>query len=80
MFAALGADLRAADLKHGYTAVRGTSYAVPTVAVLLAASVSTPGRQAALGAIDRLAQSAIHLGAPGRDLTYGFGLVGDENR
>ena len=79
-FAALGADLGAADLKHGYAPVRGTSYAAPTVAALLAAAVSAPGRQAALDAIEHLAQSAIHLGAPGRDLTYGFGLVGDEIR
>jgi hypothetical protein len=80
MFAALGADLEAADLKHGYAPVRGTSYAAPTVAALLAAPLSVPDRQGALAAIDRLAQSAIHLGSPGRDLTYGFGLVGSTNR
>lgn len=79
MFAALGADLKAADLKHGYESVRGTSYAAPTVAALLAKAVTAPGRQAALEAIGQLAQSAMHLGAPGRDLTYGFGLVGGEN-
>ncbi|HTV97835.1 MAG TPA: S8 family serine peptidase [Steroidobacteraceae bacterium] len=80
MFAAPGADLEAADLKHRYAAVRGTSYAAPTVAALLAGPLSSPDREAALAAIDRLAQSAIHLGAPGRDLTYGFGLVGSADR
>jgi hypothetical protein len=80
MFAALGADLEAADLKHGYAPVRGTSYAAPTVAALLAAPLSAPDRQGALAAIEGLAQSAIHLGSPGRDLTYGFGLVGSTNR
>jgi subtilisin family serine protease len=80
MFAARGADLGAADLKHGYAPVRGTSYAAPTVAALLAAAVSAPDRQAALEAILEIKQSAIHLGAPGKDLTYGFGLVGEENR
>jgi subtilisin family serine protease len=80
MFAARGADLGAADLKHGYAPVRGTSYAAPTVAALLAAAVSAPDRQAALEAILQLKQSAIHLGAPGKDLTYGFGLVGEKNR
>jgi len=81
MFAALGADLEAADLKHHYVAVRGTSYAAPTVAALLAPSLSLPDRQAALAAIEQLAQSAVHLGvSPGRDLTYGFGLVGGTNR
>jgi hypothetical protein len=27
-----------------------------------------------------LAESAIHLGAPGKDLTYGYGVVGMQNR
>jgi subtilisin family serine protease len=80
MFAALGADLQAADMKHGYASVRGTSFAAPTVAALLAASLPAPDRQAALAAIDRLVEGAIHLGAPGRDLTYGFGLVGGGTR
>ncbi|HLY52559.1 MAG TPA: S8 family serine peptidase [Steroidobacteraceae bacterium] len=80
MFAARGADLTAAGVGHGYVSVRGTSYAAPTVAALLAAPLATPDRAAALAAIDHLAQSAIHLGAPGKDLTYGFGLVGADDR
>jgi hypothetical protein len=79
MFAALGADLKAADVSHGYVSVRGTSFAAPTVAARLAVTLPTPDRPAALAAIDHLAQSAIHLGAPGKDLTYGLGLVGAEN-
>ena len=63
MFAALGADLEAADLKHRYAPVRGTSYAVPTVAALLAAPLSVPDRQAALAAI---------VGSPGVRLTWGL--------
>jgi hypothetical protein len=77
MFAAQGADLKAASLEHGYADVRGTSFAAPTVAALLAAFSSAPDRDAADAAIDALAKSAIHLGSPGRDLTYGFGLVGE---
>lgn len=80
MFAALGADIRAAGLNHDYVSVRGTSYAAPAVAALLAARVSTPDHEAALAAIDDLAQHAIHLGGVGRNLTYGYGLAAAENR
>jgi hypothetical protein len=80
MFAAPGAEMAAASLAHSYAAVRGTSFAAPIVAGLLAASVTTPGTADASAAIDALAHTAIHLGSPGRDLTYGFGLVGAEYR
>jgi subtilisin family serine protease len=80
MFASPGADLAAAGIAHGYAAVRGTSYAAPIVAGLLAASISAPGTDNADAAIGALAKSAIDLGAPGRDLTYGYGLVGAEYR
>jgi subtilisin family serine protease len=76
MFAAMGADLKAANLDHGFSGVRGTSFAAPTVASLLATSLSVPDPQAAQAAIAALAKQAIGLGAPGKDLTYGFGLVG----
>jgi subtilisin family serine protease len=77
MFAAQGADLKAATLEHGYADVRGTSFAAPTVAALLASFSSAPDHHAADAAIDALAKSAIHLGSAGRNLTYGFGLVGE---
>ena len=76
MFAAPGADIRAADLGHRYSTVRGTSFAAPTVAALLAGTVSSPDPDVAQAAIELLAKQAVHLGAPGKDLTYGFGLVG----
>jgi hypothetical protein len=76
MFAARGADLKAAALNHGYVSVRGTSFAAPAVAALLARTVLTPDRKTSIGAIDELAKQAVDLGAPGKDLTYGFGLVG----
>jgi hypothetical protein len=76
MFAAVGADLRAADTGHGYVAVRGTSFAAPIVAALLATRLTSPDASAAAAAVDALAQSAIDLGPPGKDLTYGYGLVG----
>jgi hypothetical protein len=77
MFAAEGAGLKAASADHGYAAVRGTSFAAPTVAALLAGSFPALDREAALAAIDALAQTAVHAGSPGRDLTYGFGIVGE---
>jgi subtilisin family serine protease len=76
MFAARGADISAADIGGKYSAVRGTSFAAPIVAALLAQSVTTPELSRSNAAIEELAQSAIDLGPPGRDLTYGFGLVG----
>jgi subtilase family protein len=77
MFAAAGADLKAASVDHGYAAVRGTSFAAPTVAALLADSFPALDREAALAAIDALARGAVHPGSAGRDLTYGFGIVGE---
>jgi hypothetical protein len=44
----------------------------------LAQTVSAPDVGAGDAAIEALARQAIDLGPPGRDLTYGFGLVGAE--
>ena len=80
MFASPGADLAAANGAHGYAAMRGTSFAAPIVAGLLAAAITTPGLADANAAIEALAHTAKHIGSPGRDLTYGYGLVGAEYR
>jgi subtilisin family serine protease len=80
MFAAPGADLAAAGSDHTYAAVRGTSFAAPFVAALLATGLAEPDATAAAAAIDTLAKTAVDLGPPGRDLTYGFGLVGADYR
>jgi subtilisin family serine protease len=76
MFAAPGADLAAAGDGHTYAAVRGTSFAAPFVAALLAPGLTVPNAADAAAALDALAKTAVDLGPPGRDLTYGFGLVG----
>ena len=76
MFAAPGADLAAAAVGNIYTAARGTSFAAPFVAALLASGLTAPNSADASAAIDALAKTAIDLGPPGRDLTYGFGFVG----
>jgi hypothetical protein len=80
MFASPGADMAAAGNDHTFVDVRGTSFAAPLVAALLAAGLAKPDATAAAAAIDALAKTAVDLGPPGRDLTYGFGLVGADYR
>ncbi|WP_423600628.1 S8 family serine peptidase [Roseateles sp. MS654] len=74
--AARGADLVAAESNgRGYVPVRGTSFAAPLVAGLLAARLPFPDRNASSAAFNALAREALDLGAPGRDEVYGLGLV-----
>ena len=79
-FAAPGADMAAADLSPTFAAVRGTSFAAPIVAGLLASALHEPDRAAATRAIEALASQAVDLGSHGVDKTYGAGLVGDAVR
>lgn len=79
-FAAPGADLRAATLQQAYASVRGTSFAAPVVAGLLARQLSAPDARLAEQAIALLASHAQDLGAKGTDRIYGKGLVGAELR
>lgn len=80
MFCAFGADTAAAGINHDYAAVRGTSFAAPIVAGLLAAQVSAPDESQVSAALKILERDAIDLGPVGRDFTYGFGLVGETYR
>lgn len=80
MFAAPGADLAVAQAGGAYTRARGTSFAAPLVAGLLAESLRSPDPAAAAAALARLGGNAIDLGAPGRDPVYGLGLVGEHAR
>ncbi|WP_231680995.1 S8 family serine peptidase [Brevundimonas sp. AAP58] len=68
-FAAPGADMAAAGSGGGWTSVRGTSFAAPIVAGLLAMR----GQSA-------LESQATDLGERGRDPVYGTGLVGTAAR
>ena len=56
--------------------VRGTSFAAPIVAGLLATELAAPNQAAAQQAVARLRARARDLGARGRDDIYGEGLVG----
>lgn len=77
-FAAPGADMAAAGAAHRFQVVRGTSFAAPLVAGLLAAQLTAPDVAGAQRALELLARTAIDLGAAGPDPVYGLGLVGAE--
>ncbi len=75
-FAAQGAGLEAAAVGGGFEEVRGTSFATPIVAALLAGSLAAPDPAAARTALAELESGAVDLGNNGVDPTYGKGLVG----
>ncbi|HTQ36406.1 MAG TPA: S8 family serine peptidase [Steroidobacteraceae bacterium] len=79
-FAAPGADMLAAAPGAAYAPVRGTSYAAPLVAGLLARLLANQGRSAVDRIVPQLAASAEDLGRKGRDSRYGYGLVGMDLR
>jgi subtilisin family serine protease len=79
-FAAPGAEMAAAGLDGGFVAVRGTSFAAPLAAGLLARKMSAPDRVAADRAIVTLGRQALDLGARGPDPLFGRGLVATELR
>ena len=79
-FAAPGADIAAAVPKGAYAEVRGTSFAAPIVAGLLARQLSRPDPAEAKAAVAALAASASPLGAAAPNPVYGAGLVGGDIR
>ncbi len=79
-FAALGAGIRAAAVGGDFEEIRGTSFATPIVAGLLARSLQVPDPAQARAALDALAATATDIGNNGVDPSYGKGLVGAELR
>jgi len=79
-FAAPGADMEGADANGKYHALRGTSYAAPIVAGLLARGFRSADSAAISARVDELARTAVDLGNPGKDPVFGYGLVGSEFR
>ena len=61
-----------------FASVRGTSFAAPIVAGLLARTLARPDSAARDQAVAALAGSAEDLGPRGRDDIYGAGLVGTD--
>jgi subtilisin family serine protease len=80
-FAAPGSEMAVAGVGASpYAAARGTSFASPLVAGLLAQAVQSPQTSPATLALQALAREAFDLGTPGRDAVYGHGLVARELR
>jgi subtilisin family serine protease len=75
-FAAPGAGFKAAALDGGFDEMRGTSFATPIVAGLLARSHRVPDPAGAREALAALELSALDIGNNGTDPSYGKGLVG----
>jgi hypothetical protein len=77
-YAAPGADMLAAGIGARAFKVRGTSFAAPLVAAVIARFYPVPGDpRAALARVDATARD---LGAKGADKLYGRGLVCGECR
>ncbi len=78
--AARGADLSAAvsGLPESFAAVRGTSFAAPIVAGLLARELQEPDAAQRDRVVSGLLAAAEDLGPRGRDDIYGAGLVGGD--
>lgn len=79
-FAAPGSDVAVARAGGGYANARGTSFAAPFVAGLLAQSLREPDPESAAIAIAQLTRTALDLGEAGRDPVFGFGLVAESAR
>jgi len=79
-FAAPGADMAAARTGQGYVLVRGTSFAAPLVAGLLAGHLQAPEPAAAEAAVAALARTARPLTQPVPNPLCGYGLVGADLR
>lgn len=78
--AAPGAELAVARTGGGYAVARGTSFAAPLVAGILAERHRAPDVASALAAVRAVVESAQDLGEPGRDPVYGAGLVAERSR
>lgn len=81
MFAAPGNHMVSADAGNGgFRQVRGTSFAAPIVAAMLAADTATPHPAQAKAALDRLAAQAQRDDASTVSNAIGFGIVGADYR
>ena len=77
MFAAPGNHMVSASVgEPPYRQVRGTSYAAPIVAALLAASLARPDRDAAAAALAALARKATRANGEAVSNETGLGVVG----
>ena len=81
MFAAPGNNMVSADFGNGgFRQVRGTSFAAPIVASLLAADIDAPDAARARAAIARLAARAVRKDPGTISNELGYGIVGARHR
>jgi hypothetical protein len=89
IFAAPGADMAAAGSQQNYVSVRGTSFAAPIVAGLLAqklflsrpaSEMNSTNEKFTSSIVEACASDAIDLGSKGIDKIYGRGLIGETVR
>jgi len=77
-FAARGSDMQAASkAPDAFAPVRGTSFAAPVVAGLMAGELQVPDVGQRDRVIEKWTQAARDLGKKGRDEIYGSGEIGD---
>lgn len=74
-FAALGVGIRVATVNGNYASMTGTSFAAPIVAARFALLVQTGDPDAVARAWSTLERAALHLGPPGRNDIFGYGLL-----
>jgi len=80
LFAAPGADMVAAEPGGRYQVVRGTSYAAPLVAGLIASHLADDSAATPQLVLQKLEAAARDKGKKGRDVRYGYGVVASELR
>lgn len=76
-FAAPGVNIYTAVLSGGKLQ-SGTSFAAPYISVLMAVAIYSGGKSDPDVLTSTLQKSVIDLGAPGKDSTYGWGLVSQQ--
>ncbi len=74
-FAARGVDVSAAAVHGSRASVSGTSFAAPIVTARFALLLSHSDRRAIQQAWATLERAAIHLGPPGRNDIFGYGVL-----
>lgn len=72
-FAAPGVRVLAADAAGGYRQFTGTSFATPVVSAFISQQIRVRGERSPGDILSK--QSVRDLGEPGRDETYGLGLI-----
>jgi subtilisin family serine protease len=77
-FAARGVNIPSIDSRGVVTSATGTSFAAPIVAARLAKLLPRADVAQAQVALGSLEKQARDLGTPGRDGTYGHGLIEDQ--